>query len=466
MESKVYSKSLTYFERLKVFLRKLECDQAVSFGILTRIWSLGAGPLTALLIATRFTPEIQGYYYTFANILTLQLLLDLGFGTVILQFVSHEWSKLNLNEDGNIVGDEDALFRLISIARMAMKWYLAAAAILVLFLCIGGYLFFSYSPSNSVKWEGPWLLLCLLTSANFCLIPVWALLEGCNQVKEVYTFRFYQGLAASTAIWVAILLKADLWAVSISTFVNFIWSIIFLKKRYHVFLKTLLPRRSPNGPRIDWRTQMLPMQWRFTISVLCNVFLTSLYTPFLFKFYGPVIAGQMGMTWSLISVLGLASSWLAPKTPQFGILVAQKKYRELDLLFWKLTKLVFVMTSVVGLLVFVFVVVLQYLDVGLARRILPPLPTGLLLLAQCLSISSTTCSMYMRAHKKEPIMPLIVLGALLNVLFVWILGKHFAVVGVASSYLLVMLIVVPSIFVLFFRFRKEMIWQVQSGITD
>ena len=68
---------------------RLEVDKAVFYGLLSKLWSLCSGPVTAIIIATKFTPEIQGYYYTFATILALQVFIELGLGKVILQFASH-----------------------------------------------------------------------------------------------------------------------------------------------------------------------------------------------------------------------------------------------------------------------------------------------------------------------------------------------------------------------------------------
>ena len=161
-----------------------------------------------------------------------------------------------------------------------------------------------------------------------------------------------------------------------------------------------------------------------------------------------------------VGAMGLASSWLAPKAPQFGMLVAQKKYIELDHLFWKLTKIVFVLTFLAGLSIYVFVLGLNHFYVDLAARVLPPLPTALFLMAQCLMISSTTFSMYMRAHKQEPIMFLNVLGALLIVLLIFLLGKSYAAIGMAFAYLLVITTIVPLIAIIWYRLRQK--WQREA----
>lgn len=444
---------------LRSFFQKIEVDRAVLYAILARTWGIAAGPVTALLIATQFSPEIQGYHYTFASILAFHSAVDLGFGFVVQQFASHEWSELNLNKIGQIIGDDNALSRLVSIANISMKWYLRASMIVTFILVLGGYLFFSYSAEIGIRWEIPWVILCILTGINFYLFPIWALLEGCNQVKKIYPFRFFQGAIVSISIWVAILLGANLWTASISTAAGLICSIVFLRKQYWSFFKTLLCS-TPSGPIINWRIDMLPMQWRFAVSVFSGLFMTSIFTPLMFKYHGPIIAGQMGMTLSLISFMGLASAWLYPKSPQFGILVAKKKYFELDHLFWKLMKIVFALSVLLGLSIYVFVLVLHNLHVPLANRILSPLPTGLFLIAQCFVMFSMPCSMYMRAHKKEPIMFLNVFGSILTILFVWQLGKNYSALGMAAGNLLVTLIIIPSIFLIWYRYKNK--WQRET----
>ena len=129
--------------------RKFAVDRAVLFALLLRIWTILSGPVTVLLIATKFSPEVQGFYYTFATILALQVFVELGLGVVITQFASHEWAKLRLDEAGNIVGDDHSLSRLVSIARLALKWYGLASIIVAIGLGIGGHLFFSSSGTSS-----------------------------------------------------------------------------------------------------------------------------------------------------------------------------------------------------------------------------------------------------------------------------------------------------------------------------
>ena len=69
---------------LKRLMRRAEINSAVVYGIVANCWRVISGPVTILLIATRFSPELQGYYYTFGSILALQYFVELNLSSVII----------------------------------------------------------------------------------------------------------------------------------------------------------------------------------------------------------------------------------------------------------------------------------------------------------------------------------------------------------------------------------------------
>ncbi|MBN1612932.1 MAG: hypothetical protein JW950_00565 [Deltaproteobacteria bacterium] len=386
--------------------------------------------------------------------------MELGLGTVIVQFASHEWSGLALDESsGRILGDRDGLSRLISIADIAKKWYSVGGILAALGLGVGGYVFFSTSPDKGVEWVLPWVFLCAVTGVSIFLVPVWSLLEGCNQVARLYTFRFLQGALVSITVWTAIIADAELWTAFISGMAGLCCSFFFLTRRYRTFLKTLFLSK-PDGPKIRWYADMLPMQWRIALSWLSGYFVYSLFTPVLFKYHGSVIAGQFGMTWVLISVVSLmAGAWLAPKIPQFGMFIAQRNYRELDALLWRVTRVVLGISALTALSIWCLIFMLNMLDLSLvqrfASRLLPPLPTGIFLAAQWIIVTSLPFTAYIRAHKKEPLMPLSVVTGILIGLSTFYLGRSYSVMGMAVGYLILNIILIPMVFIIWHRCRRQ-----------
>ncbi len=414
-------------------LRRMQMTRAVLYGVLTFSWRFISGPVTIFLIGTYFTPELQGYYYTFSSLLALQIFVELGIGTVIIQFASHEWSQLKLDNQGRIVGDPQALSRLVSLGRFIFRWYLVAALILIIGLGIGGYYFFSKSPQSQLNWVTPWLVLCVLTGTNLWLVSVWSLLEGCNQVSRVYAFRMVKGVLISLSVWTAISMGAGLWTAPVATAASLVLALAYLSRRYWRFFSSFWSGIS--GPRFNWRSEILPMQWRIAVSYLSGYFTAWVFTPLLFHFHGAVVAGQFGMTWRLIiSVAGLAMMWSKPRAPQFGMLIARKDYAELDRRFFRIQIVATFVLICGALAVWLLTYILTAIDHQFATRLLPPLPAGLLALGVIASNFCAPMSVYLRAHKREPYMGVTVTLGIVTAFFAWLLGSRFGATGVAMTY--------------------------------
>ena len=448
-------------DRLRNVLRKVNIDRPVFFGLLSKTWSLVAVPVSLLLIAKFFSPTLQGYYYTFSTLLALQVFVELGLGTVLVQFASHEWSRLGFDSAGNIIGDKEALSRLTSLAQLAMKWYLAGALIVVIAVGGGGYLFFRHSAVHDVAWRAPWFALSLITGATVCLVPVWSLLEGCNQVASLYKFRFYQGVLSSLFLWGAIFFGFKLWVPVIASVAALFAGILFIGWRYAVFFKQLWFHK-PKGLIIKWRKDIFPMQWKIALSWASGYFSFSLFTPVLFHYHGPVVAGQFGMTWSMVCAIGRISSvWLAPKAPQFGMLIARREFGELNRRFWHVTQfftyVVLVLSSGCWLLVYL----LNVFYPAFANRLLPPFTVGVLLMAQALVALSFPFSVYLRAHKEEPLLILSVIAGVLTGFSTVFLGKYYAATGMTIGYLLVNVTTIPFVLLVWSRCQK--IWHGQPS---
>jgi len=171
-----------------------------------------------------------------------------------------------------------------------------------------------------------------------------------------------------------------------------------------------------------------------------SFFMVSIYTPILFHYHGATLAGQMGMSAQLITALNtLAMAWVATRVPRYGVLVAQKKYAELDRLFFKTSGVsmgvVIVGALVLGLLVYG----LNSMSYPIAQRLLPPLPFGLFIAGTVLGQIAQCQSAYLRAHKQEPFMIYSIVCGVINVSLVWFLGSKFGAMGASVGYLSVMI---------------------------
>jgi hypothetical protein len=98
-------------------------DRPVTYTLLTRAWQAVAGVVTIVLIAKNFTPEVQGFFYTFASLVALQIFLELGLNVVIVNRASQEWSRLDLDDAGRVTGEHVARCRLAGLMQFVSRWY-------------------------------------------------------------------------------------------------------------------------------------------------------------------------------------------------------------------------------------------------------------------------------------------------------------------------------------------------------
>jgi len=445
-------------------LLRSHLDRATLFALMQRLWLIGSGPLTALLITLYFTPEVQGYYYTFASIIAFQIFAELGLGQVILLFASHEWAELGLDADGRIVGNPDALSRLASLHRFAVAWYLGAAIVLIAGQYIGGIWLFSASHST-VEWRAPWIALCLVSSGIFMVIPIWSLIEGCNQVAEVYRFRFGEAIVFTVFLWIAIVARMSLWVPVVGSAAKLVYNLWYLAAHKRNFIASL--RAATIKARIKWG-EIWQLQKRFALSWISGYFIFSLFTPVAFRYQGPVIAGQVGITLAMTRLLySLSGAWLATRLPSFGVAIARRDYARLDKMALR-AGLLTIGTAVVGAVsLWSGLYLMSIFYARFAVRFLPLFPTGLFLAASVMIIATLPISSYLRAHKQEPMMGISVLGAVLIGLSTWFFGKTVGVNGMGMGYLVInSLVMLPGSILICQRCRAEWHTPAQSAVLS
>lgn len=441
-------------------MKWLEVDRAITYAILSKVWSLFAGPVTLLMISFYLSPEIQGFYYTFLSLLALQSFIELGFYIVVTQFASHEWAHLDLNANGEISGDETALSRLISLGRLVFKWYGGASAIFITTVGFAGYVFLSQQPAPGIEWEIPWLALVVIAGLQLWAMPFLSLLEGCNQVTTVYLFRFVQAIVSSLSAWLVMFMEGGLWLAAASSGAALLCGLYLLLIRYRKFFNPFFKKELTS--LINWKTEMWPMQWRLAVGGILNYFLVSIYTPVLFHYHGPIPAGKMGMTWSIMmTLMALAMAWVSTKVPRFGVLIAKKNYIELDRLFFRTSIASLIVIGLGAILIWLIIYGLNFIQHSLANRLLAPLPAFLFLVGMVLGQVSQCQSAYLRAHKKEPFLVLSIIYSLVNGLLVWGLGRQWGVMGMAIGYLSAMsLVCVPMGTVIWYQCRLK--WHLKN----
>lgn len=416
--------------------RLLGIDRSVGFLLAARIGQIAFYAAAMALIVRFMTPEEQGYYYTFFSIISLQVFVDLGLAIVIISSSSHEWAFLRTEATMHIVGDPIAHARLVSLGRVALRWFGIAMIVFVPTVGLAGWVFFSSKSGTTVAWHGPWTVLVILTGLAICMTPFNAILEGCNQIEKVNRTKFEQAMLEGATICLGLYFGAGLWVAALSVAARLARNFYLVFVEYRNFFLPFW--RGVSGPKVDWFREIWPMQWRLGVSGFVTYFLNSMYNPVMFHYHGARVAGQTGITLQMTTGLSIvAMSWITTKVPRFGGLIAQRKYPELDML-WRRASTVSLSMIVAG--AFCLWTVLywaRFEGFRFSYRVLDPLPTALFLIAAVVAQIVQCFVYYLRAHKREPIMIASVSICVGTGLMVWFLGKEWGPTGAAAGYLAV-----------------------------
>lgn len=414
--------------------RALKTDFHVRFTLLYRVWLIVAGGVSVLGIPFWFNGVEQGYFYTFSSLIAAQVLFELGTAFVITQLTAHEMGRAK-------EGEEPANQRIAEILAFSNTWFLYAALLFVLLIGLSGAIFFwqtgHLEPS---EWLIPWLLLVVVNAFNVRQMSQLSLLEGAGQFGQVARLRFAQSLAGNLIMWALLFSGAKLWALPILPIVMVLMTTFWLKK--HPFIQSLhesLAKGAPNS--IQWKRDILPMQWRIALSWASGYFIFQALTPIVFAKLGPVTAGQIGLGLAIFNgVQSVGMSWMYTKTARYAELVVSGERDLLNVTFLHALKRSVSMVALGVVSVWIAFAAMDACGWSILNR-LPALEV-LVCLGLVTLINSVIFSvaLYMRSHKEEPMLLASIVGGVLTLAGVYV-GASYSAFAVALIYLLATLLV-------------------------
>jgi len=445
-------------------LHRLGLDRAVSYAFSGRVWVVLSGPVTLYLLLTRLTGAERGFYGTFQSVVNLQIFLELGFSYSILHFTSHEFAKLSLNAAGELEGDPDARSRVISLGRLALKWYCCLALLFFLLVGSAGYWFLSRSDGAAVmNWVAPWWLLCAAASLNLLLLPVIALLEGCNRVGFVNGCRTAAGVAANVFAWIALAGGVRLFAAALSSAAMFLTSSLLVTiycRRFFIMFRHPAP-----GAQVSWWREIWPFQWKIALSAMSGYLIFSLFNPVMLRARGAVEAGRMTISLNLVNaVANAAFSWVSTKAPRYGMLINARKFAELDRLSRRSMTQGFVVCLLGGLALLPSLALLNAWAPQYGAKFLGLDSIAILLAGALVTQILFGQAVYLRSHKQEPFLGLSLVNALLTAVFLILAARAYGARGACAAYFLVQLIILPFATRIFFRCRR--LWHQTPGVVS
>lgn len=396
-------------------------DGDIAYTLLLRSWGLVGGALSIILIPHFLSPVEQGYYYTFASILALQIFFELGIGQVVIQIVAHEAAYLRQNENGHYVGSTEALSRIVMLRSLLRRWYLLAALLFATIVCATGLVFFWSGELRWTNWAPAWVALVVASAFNLFFSGKLAMVEGFALVRDVTRLRLLQSIVGYILLWIGLVAGAGLWVVAFVPAAAAVASGLWLRAGGAVqVFKIHTPHKSTRP--IDWARDILPLQWRTAVSWISGYFTLQLFTPLIFQLGGAVEAGKQGLAmtvFSAISAIGI--SWVNAKAPNFAMLIARGESQELLSLLKSVAWRSLAMTVVLSLLVTLGAAACASLNLPIMARIAPLPVLACLAWVTIVNCVIFTAAIFMRAHREEPMvaMSIVCSGSICVVAWLW-----------------------------------------------
>ena len=392
----------------------LGIDKDIIWILINKAWSVVRGPINIYFLLAYLTPEEQGLWFTFISLGALSIFAELGFTTIITQFVSHEYAHIQ-TEKKFLVGNINNIDRLVSLVRYSLKLYSIVIPLAIFILCIVGFFYFN------MKWDNTyyaWILYSIVGGLSLMSSLLQAIYQGLDRVKSTQINIIIGSLLMAFMNWALLYLHFAVWALALGNLFGLIVMLFLLYFTAPDFWKQIIHHKLIS--HYHWFNEIIKLQWRYAISWISGYFLFSLLIPAVYKFENSVLAGQLGATMSITNAInGIASAWVTAKIPKFNIMASSNKRMELLDLFSQLFRKSVYIFILLNIIFIILLYILNYYSYYNTRFL--SLKLGLLLsFSQLPNLIIGLLSFYLRSHKLEPYYLLSALSALIIIFFVFI----------------------------------------------
>lgn len=427
----------------------------MTWAIYYRFWVALAGFISIFFISKFLSQEEQGYFYVFNSLLALQIFIELGLTTAIIQLTSHEMAKLRWSSKHTLIGNPKAKKRLQSLMYFILLWFGLLGLLLMITLIPGGLYYLKHTLGQNyidAQLENPWILSVIFSGLTLMTTPFLAFIEGTGKILEVGKIKFIQSIFSFTILFLTLRNELGLFSLSLSLLASFLVNLFFLYHKFKFFLLDIFTYKI-HLPGMNWKKEIWSFQWRIAVSWISGFFAYQLYNPLLMATSGPVSAGKMGMSLQIISAINATSIvWISTKAPVFGKLIALDKKKELKEIFTsaltKSTILLFLLIIMFLSLIYFYLGSYSYIE-----RIVSINLMALLCIACIANHIVSSMAIYLRAHKKEPFMTLSLAHGFSTLIIGLILIPCYQIQGAVATYFISSVFI--SLFLGFLIFKKE-----------
>lgn len=439
---------------------------APAYAILWRAAAGGSLYFGAFLATRHLSPEAQGFYFTIFSLLQLRTLFELGLNQLFVQSISHEtpetyWCRSNL-----LHGSPQALMRIGAVVQFAVHWYLSAAVAMLALVGVGGWVYFSRFGTFHVEWHWAWLTGIVCTSLSLAITPGIVLLEGSGMVARVARMRAVDGTISGAVLVFGI--RHGLGLAAIAAFaasgliIQSTWTFIVASRAVRVLLRAT--------PAALWRgaaRELLPVQRRLAISWISGYLVFNGSNPIVMALCGPEFAGRLGFGLALgAGAVSLASAWLNVRATIFGRLIRSRDYTRLDALFRKVAILTGLFLAAILSAILLLLPLLTGMGLLKPDRIPHRMDLLWLFAGSAANYVTFALAIYLRAHKREPLVYLSLLNGMLFTGANVFVAPRLGLSSLCISYAVIQgVVIAPLTYIVFTRCRSTWHLPPQGATT-
>ena len=425
-----------------------------------RMLQLLNGVLIISFSAIFLTKANQGLLLTLNSIAAVQIFFELGFSSVILQYVGHERQKISFDKKDGFSGPSENLQRLSNIYNLARAWFSWGALGCSIFLIIAGSIFFFDESIDNSVWFIPLLGMSIGIPLSLYSQRFWVVYEGFGHIERVYQLRACAAILSCLLIVLCFYLGFGLMAPIISPICFFIFSQI-LKFNNLNFWKSFFKINEKNSDQKKIFKEILFLQSKVAISWLSGFFMFQSVTPIIYKFGTPENAAVVGVGMSAILILnGLLGTLVQTKVPKLIGLISSKKLEEYFNYGRRLLLLTVFAAIFFSILGGLFILFLNIMKIHWLSDRLPNIQTyALFMLAATINQIISTQATLTRLFKAEPYLLHSIIVAISTVLIMFFSAK-LGVEKVSLYYFLITLMIsLPSSTLIFTKQKRKRLSQ-------
>ena len=389
---------------------------------------LSTGAITNILIVFFLDATQQGYWYSFASLLTLAGFAELGAGQVLTRLTAVECGQ-------KAIDGERAQKRIRALFRIALALSFLAPLVAIMIGFTFGLWWLTLSTSRG-EWLPAWILAVLAAASQLGVSFINSYGEGLLEVAKVNFGRSFSQFISFLVLIVSLYEGLGLYSLALSRFAFTFAALSYLAWN---FWKRFLSERlwQASNHALSWRLEFWPLQWRYALTWLTGVVFNFSLVPIVLRYDSVEAAGKLGLSISLGKMItALAYSWIVSRRALLSSLVGAENYSLFKVQIRKIIRnCLLTYSSIGGTAVAVMFINPAILE-KITSRMLSPSDFTILILGGFASLVIVYTSEIVRAFQKEPFAKISWTHAIVTLVAAFPATMYFGVTGAVVNWAL------------------------------